>query len=254
MLAIKKLKFMKKYKFNELPQKIIQNGNFDETCIVSVGDKSLDAINNGRLRLRINQHGGKKLISNFFLSIESISGNIIINIGNDDSQVFFGEQTLGTYDLRLWRKSKVTISQKTTSNGVRIVCDNSEFICGEDCMFSDGILIQCADQHGIIDISTGEIINNTFKSIILGSHVWLGRQCTLSGGASVGDGSIIGLGAIVTRKIPAKVIAAGVPAAIIKENHTWSRSPVSLDFFLHSMLTIIANRVRGGFSLARRMW
>ncbi|BCB09578.1 hypothetical protein HHSLTHF2_34680 [Vreelandella venusta] len=98
-------------------------------------------------------------------------------------------------------------------------------------MFSDNILVQTADQHGIVSIKTKEIVNTNFNTVILGDHVWLGRQCILTSNARVGYGSVIGTGAIVTGEVPDLVIAAGVPARIIKENHTWSRSPITLDYF-----------------------
>jgi acetyltransferase-like isoleucine patch superfamily enzyme len=222
---------MKKYSIENLPQQISVIGNFDSSCEVSISPEALSAIEHGRLKVRINKHGGKPVISNFYCSIGSLSGNIVIFVGNDDSTVNLENGTSGAYDFRLWRSSKITIGKRTTSNGVRVVCDNSEFICGEDCMFSDTILIQTADQHGIVDIAKGLIINDDFKSVILGDHVWLGRQCTLTAKARVGNGSVIGTGSVVTGNIPNKVIAAGIPARIIKENHTWCRSPVSLDYF-----------------------
>ncbi|NOY62105.1 MAG: acyltransferase [Gammaproteobacteria bacterium] len=223
---------MKVFKCYELPSQVILKGEFDETCEVSFSQESLKALELGKLKLRIHKHGGRKAkISSLNISIESISGNISIFVGNDNSSVSLGLNTIGAYDLRLWRTSKIVIGKYTTSNGVRIVCNNSEFICGEDCMFSDNILIQSADQHGIVDLEAGAIINNNYKSVVLGNHVWLGRNSTITANASIGEGAVIGTAATVTSKIPAKVIAVGVPARVIKENHTWCRSPVSLDLF-----------------------
>jgi acetyltransferase-like isoleucine patch superfamily enzyme len=50
--------------------------------------------------------------------------------------------------------------------------------------------------------------------------VRIGADCWIGGGAiimaDVGPNTIIGAGAVVTRAIPANVIAAGVPARVIK--------------------------------------
>ena len=222
---------MKLHTIKQLPNSITVNGRYDISCEVSIAPQSLSAIEEGKLKIVIIQHGWKPTISNFSLSIGSISGNIRIHVGNDNATVVLGEDSRGSYDFRLWRNSKITIGKKTTSNGVRIICDNSEFVCGEDCMFSDGIVIQTADQHGIVDIKSGVITNDKFKTVTLGNHVWLGRQSTLTANASIGSGSVIGTAATVTKIIPEKVIAVGVPAKIIKENYTWCRSPISLDSF-----------------------
>lgn len=43
-------------------------------------------------------------------------------------------------------------------------------------------------------------------------------------GIHIGKGSIIGAGSVVNRDIPAGVIAAGVPARVIKKRETTTRS------------------------------
>ena len=131
----------------------------------------------------------------------------------------------------LWKNSKVFIGKDTTSNGILVICDNSEFICGNDCMFSSNILIQSSDQHAIVDISNKSITNNIRKSVVLGNHVWLGRQSTLTSNAKIGDGSVIGTCSVVTKLIPKKVIAVGIPAKVIKKNYTWSRTMEEFDDF-----------------------
>lgn len=53
--------------------------------------------------------------------------------------------------------------------------------------------------------------------IHIGSNVWIGAGVVITKGVTIGDNSIIAAGAVVTRDIPANVIAAGVPAKVIKE-------------------------------------
>ena len=219
------------FDFGSLPPQIALNGRFDDTCSLHLTQRCIEAIYGGRLKIRITKVGPNALISRLTISLGCLSGDIGIFAGDHDAKVLLADGTLGVYKMMLWRNSSVSIGKNTTSNGVRIVCDNSEFVCGVDCMFSDNVLIQTADQHGIVDIELGKIINDYRKAVSVGDHVWLGRQCTLTANANVGSGSVIGTGAIVTGRIPDKVIAAGTPARAIKENHTWSRSPVVLDDF-----------------------
>ena len=54
------------------------------------------------------------------------------------------------------------------------------------------------------------------KPIILGKNVWMGGSCTVLPGVTIGDNSIIGAGSVVTKDIPANVIAAGNPARVIR--------------------------------------
>lgn len=52
--------------------------------------------------------------------------------------------------------------------------------------------------------------------ITIGDNVWIGGSVTILGGVSIGDNSIIGAGSVVTRDIPANVIAVGNPCRVIR--------------------------------------
>ncbi len=52
--------------------------------------------------------------------------------------------------------------------------------------------------------------------ITIGDDVWLGGNVVVCPGVTIGDGSVIGAGAVVTRDVPAGVFAAGNPARVIR--------------------------------------
>jgi len=52
--------------------------------------------------------------------------------------------------------------------------------------------------------------------IKIGNDVWLGARVTVLAGVEIGDGAIIGAGAVVSKSIPPYSIAVGVPARVIK--------------------------------------
>ena len=52
--------------------------------------------------------------------------------------------------------------------------------------------------------------------IHIGENVWIGSSVTITRGVTIGDNSVIAAGAVVTKDIPANVVAGGVPAKVIK--------------------------------------
>ena len=55
-----------------------------------------------------------------------------------------------------------------------------------------------------------------YKSIQIGNDVWIGMNAIILDGVKIGNGSIIGAGAVVTKDVPDYAIVGGVPAKIIK--------------------------------------
>jgi serine acetyltransferase len=51
---------------------------------------------------------------------------------------------------------------------------------------------------------------------VLENNVWLGESVIVNKGVTIGENSVIGAGSVVTKNIPANVIAAGNPARVIK--------------------------------------
>ena len=55
------------------------------------------------------------------------------------------------------------------------------------------------------------------KPIIIGEDVWIGGSAVICPGVTIGNRTIIGAGSVVTKDIPADVIAAGNPCRVIKQ-------------------------------------
>ena len=105
--------------------------------------------------------------------------------------------------------AKLIIGKKCGFSGVSITCDKSIQI-------GDNVLIgansKISDRNGHEDRYCYPP-----REVRIGNHVWLGMNVTVLPGVKIGDNSIIGAGSIVTKNIPANVIAAGNPCRVIKE-------------------------------------
>jgi maltose O-acetyltransferase len=55
------------------------------------------------------------------------------------------------------------------------------------------------------------------KPITIGKDCWIGAGAIILGGVTIGDGTTIGAGSVVTRDIPAGVVAVGNPCRVIRK-------------------------------------
>lgn len=95
------------------------------------------------------------------------------------------------------------------NQGVRIAC-SLEISIGDNALIGDESVILDNDYHGVA--------NSAAKTapVRIESDVWLGTRVIVLRGVTIGRGSVIGAGAVVTRSIPPYTFAAGVPAQVIK--------------------------------------
>lgn len=99
---------------------------------------------------------------------------------------------------------------------------------GENVFVNSGCRFQ--DQGGI-DIGDGSLIGHNAvittlnhdmipsrradmhpARVVIGKGVWFGANVTVLPGVSIGDGAVVGAGAVVTKDVPAGVVVVGVPA------------------------------------------
>ena len=54
------------------------------------------------------------------------------------------------------------------------------------------------------------------KPIVIGNDVWIGGHVIILPGVQIGNGAIVGAGAVVTKNVPDYAIVGGNPARIIR--------------------------------------
>jgi acetyltransferase-like isoleucine patch superfamily enzyme len=87
---------------------------------------------------------------------------------------------------------------------------------GEECVIADRAMFIDFD-HGIVEVERPIRLQGIYKrDVEVGNNVWIGYGACILRGVSVGDNSVIGTNAVVTKDVPANAVVAGIPARIIR--------------------------------------
>lgn len=104
------------------------------------------------------------------------------------------------------------------NSGLGIKCRvRGPLIIGTDVMMGpEVIILGGGHNHLRTDIPMRLQGSSTSKLTQIGNDVWIGTRAIIMPGVKVGNGVIIGAGAVVTKDIPDYAIVGGIPAKIIK--------------------------------------
>lgn len=116
------------------------------------------------------------------------------------------------------------------------ICSGRHLVVGDDVDFAKDVLVgtdggvtigdRCligfrtqilAGNHRIPPV--GQRIFNAGhdrKPVRIGHDVWIGGNCMILAGTTIGEGAVVGAGSVVTRDVPPYAIVAGVPARLIR--------------------------------------
>jgi acetyltransferase-like isoleucine patch superfamily enzyme len=88
---------------------------------------------------------------------------------------------------------------------------------GRECIVADRVMLIDFD-HGVVEVERPIRMQGIYKrDVRVGHNCWVGYGACVLRGCTVGDNSILGTYAVVTKDIPDNSVAAGVPAEIIRK-------------------------------------
>ena len=167
-----------------------------------------------------------------------------------DGLVFFGRRL----ELEVGRKGQISFGRFVwIGDGTKVRCHEgvveigAKTVMGQECTISAYQHVRIGEQcviadramfidfdHGVVEVERPIRLQGIYKrDVEVGSNVWIGYGACILRGVRVGDNSIVGTNAVVTRDVPANAVVAGAPARVIRMREAptelrWAR-PVEPD-------------------------
>ena len=111
--------------------------------------------------------------------------------------------------------ARLSLGSGYANHGVNLHCFH-EITIGHGVFIAEGVHIRDSDNHQIVD---GRPMS---APIHIEDHVWIGINAIILKGVTIGEGSVVAAGAVVTRDVPPQTMVAGVPAQFLKAPIIWN--------------------------------
>lgn len=133
---------------------------------------------------------------------------------------YVGENVCIQQPITITRGRLVSIGANTYINSNLTLVDDYKITIGKDCLIAPNVVIS----------TTGHPIEPSMRTkgmysfpVTIGNNVWIGMGAMILPGVTIGDNSVIGAGSVVSRDIPANVIAMGAPCKVIREINDYDK-------------------------------
>jgi len=95
--------------------------------------------------------------------------------------------------------------------------DDTDIYIGDYVMLGPNVTIATAGHPIAPELRKTDLPQQFNIPVVIESNVWVGAGAVILPGVTIGENSVIGAGSIVTKNIPAHVIAVGNPCCVLRE-------------------------------------
>lgn len=107
----------------------------------------------------------------------------------------------------------ITLGKHTYINMNCSFIDDGSIIIGDNVMFGPGVVVATVG-HPVKPNMRRYMYTDR---VVVGDNCWIGANATICPGVTVGENTVIGAGSVVTKDIPANVVAVGNPCRVLRE-------------------------------------
>ena len=129
----------------------------------------------------------------------------------------------GPVILRTLRPSAVIEVGDDTGLSGTVICAAQAVRIGRGCLIGANVMIFDTDFHAVEATARGSLPDRAAsddavpgQAVVIGDQVFIGTGSIICKGVRIGDGAVIGAGSVVTSDVPARHIAAGNPARVVR--------------------------------------
>ena len=169
-----------------------------------------------------------------FLALSSIDPSALLgplawieNLSGDSTRVAIGAHCALRGLIRVEPTGSLVIGSHCYVGDDTLISVNTSVAIGNDVAIAHGVQIFDNTSHPIDwqerqkhtrGILTGSGSDARFpgRPVVIGDNVWLGTNCLVRAGVTIGARAIVSALALVTEDVPADVIVAGNPAQVVK--------------------------------------
>lgn len=157
---------------------------------------------------RIQQRLSVKSSSNIHAKLRSCFYKISMHLGDYSLYTMPG--------VCLCYPENIVLGKNITLNRNVNITARCPIIIGNDVLIGNNVVINSGNH----DFSNPELLireqGHVMAPITIEDNVWIGANCVILKGVTIGTGSVIAAGAVVTKDVPSNCVYGGVPAKLIK--------------------------------------
>lgn len=109
----------------------------------------------------------------------------------------------------------IKVGDSFYANHNLVITDGAEVRFGDNVFIAPNCCFTTAEHPTDPDLRKAGI--EIAKPITVGNNAWIGAGSTVLAGVTIGDDAVIGAGSVVTRDIPPRTVAVGVPCRVVRE-------------------------------------
>jgi len=155
---------------------------------------------------------GKNLRTDGDIPLISGSGRIIIG-----DNVRIGNRGAWVLSPNLYDCPELIIGDNTSINPFVCISVECKVEIGKNCQIAGETNIFDNNSHSVYYRNNRKMTKDDVAPISIEDHVWVGMRSMIFKGVTIGMGSVVAAGSIVTKSIPSMTLVGGNPARVIKE-------------------------------------